>query len=49
MKTYATLTGIVLEDLSFLFDGEVIDGSLTAVELDIEDDYCIDVAKTNKK
>ena len=48
MSIYAKLIGYKLDDLCFLFDGDVIDGSLTAIQLEIDDDYCIDVAKVNK-
>ena len=48
MTLYATKCGFELKELRFLFDGETINGCLSADQLEIDDDYCIDVVQIEK-
>ena len=48
MNTYAASVGCQLKDIRFTFDGEILNGSLTPKELEIEDGYCIDVVRLKK-
>ena len=40
---YASQLHVPYTQLSFTFDGETIDPSESADQLDLEDDFCIDV------
>lgn len=44
MVAFASKLDISLSNLKFLFDGSIVQESQTPLDLDMEDDDCIDVA-----
>lgn len=48
MEEYARRTSANLSDLIFKFDGDEIQPDNTVTDLDLEEDYCIDVIVKNR-
>jgi hypothetical protein len=43
MRRYASIVSAPYSSLTFNFDGEALDPARSAEDMDLEDDFCIDV------